>query len=93
MTDQRIPPVPVEQMSEAALEAEIAAIDRDLCDLDAKMGRVAEDLIALLIRKGVFLKSELPPGARNTLDQIQRLRMRRRDLARQIPATGLSTEG
>lgn len=51
-----------------------AATLLDLAESDMAMGRVVEDLVDLMIMKGVISIDELPPAAKSKLDNRQKWR-------------------
>jgi hypothetical protein len=58
----------------------VGELKQDLLTSDTSMARVLEDLIDALIRKGVIAMGDLPPPARNKLEQRHRLRTEIRDV-------------
>ena len=54
--------------------AEAEAAKNDLAATDADMARVAEDIIGLLIGKGVFTTEEMPESVRDKIQEREALR-------------------
>lgn len=59
---------------DAAPEREAEATKAELSQTDKDMARVSEDILDLLISKGLFTESELPPKAQETLNKRKQLR-------------------
>lgn len=52
-------------------------IDRELAGTDSGMARVVEDLINVLLAKGIMSMTDLPPSAQQKIQVRQRLRQER----------------
>ncbi len=62
--------------TEAELKAKIEAMEarRSLADSDRNMARIGEDLIEILISKGVITAEDLPGNVKEKIDKRKELR-------------------
>ena len=73
---EHLDPDDPEVLSHLARSVQAEGLKSDLQASDADMARVVEDLIALLIAKGVIDPVELPKAARDKLERRRTLRQK-----------------